>query len=435
MLAEPEIRALIEETYNALNGAIDTAIKTETPPELTAALQNNAFIFSGFKTYHSLSEVGLQLTDSNGNVKSFDTFRKDVEAIDKRYNNNYLYAEYNHALHTSQMAVKWHDIMEDGDRYNLQYRTAGDERVRSDHAALDNTTLPPSDDFWKSYLPPNGWNCRCTVVQVLRDDYPMSDPEMAKAAGDACTDEPKMRMFRYNAGQEMTVFPKKHPYFPKGCGDCKGSLNLAYDPRLEKCRVCLSVSKQARKEEAKRLFDKLVHDENYDQIKYNSKTGGLCATHVGHNTQSSNTEIVGWGMTGGQLEAKAVELLYKNGHIVILCDESKQKNGNNLSALDMQLDGMMMDIRSVTKNKTHYGSHLKAKNKQLIKYNARDDVEIPADSVCLYFHDASMYHPSKISDSIDWLKDEVKQIQVKNIICIMRHNDDEIEIRQHHITI
>ena len=124
MLADPEVAPLIEETYNALNGAIDTAIKTETPPELTAALQNNTFIFSGFKTYHSLSEVGLALIDADGKVKSFEVFRRDVEAIDKKYNTNYLYAEYNHALHTSQMAVKWHDFMADGDRYNLQYRTA-----------------------------------------------------------------------------------------------------------------------------------------------------------------------------------------------------------------------------------------------------------------------------------------------------------------------
>ncbi|MDE6230340.1 MAG: hypothetical protein K2M37_01820 [Muribaculaceae bacterium] len=78
MLAHPAVRPLIEETFNTLNGAIDTAIKTETPPELTAALQNNAFVFSGFKTYHSLSEVGLALTDADGNVKPFETFRKDV---------------------------------------------------------------------------------------------------------------------------------------------------------------------------------------------------------------------------------------------------------------------------------------------------------------------------------------------------------------------
>lgn len=31
MLADPAVRPLIEETYNALDGAIDTAIKTETP--------------------------------------------------------------------------------------------------------------------------------------------------------------------------------------------------------------------------------------------------------------------------------------------------------------------------------------------------------------------------------------------------------------------
>lgn len=246
MLADPSVRPLIEETFNALNGAIDTAIKTETPPELTAALQNNAFIFSGFKTYHSLSEVGLALTDANGNVKPFETFRKDVEAIDSRYNTNYLYAEYNHALHTSQMAVKWHDIMQDGDRYNLQYRTVGDERVRSDHAALDNTTLPPSDEFWKFYLPPNGWNCRCTVEQVLRDDYPMSDPAVAKAAGDACTDEPKARIFRYNAGREMAIFPKKHPYLPKSCANCnsQNSINLSWGKGKPECICCKHIFRQ-----------------------------------------------------------------------------------------------------------------------------------------------------------------------------------------------
>ena len=255
MLADPAVRPLIEETYNTLNGAVASSIKTETPPELTAALQNNVFIFSGFKTYHSLSEAGLALTDADGNVKPFEPFRKDVEAINKKYNVNYLYAEYNHALHTSHMAVKWHDIMQDGDRYNLQYRTTGDERVREEHAALDNTTLPPSDEFWKFYLPPNGWNCRCTVEQVLRDDYPMSDPAVAKAVGDACTDDPKARIFRYNAGREMTIFPKKHPYLPKGCGDCpqRGKMLLARDKPLPQCQACSEVFNLCRKEGERRL--------------------------------------------------------------------------------------------------------------------------------------------------------------------------------------
>lgn len=179
-------------------------------------------------------------------MKPFETFRKDVEAIDARYNTNYLYAEYNHALHTSQMAVKWHEILADGDQYNLQYQTAGDERVREAHAALDGVTLPPSDPFWNDYLPPNGWNCRCNVVQVLREDFPLSDPGQAKAAGDACTEEPKARIFRYNAGKELSLFPRKHPYLPKACGDCpeKGKLSLARGLGLPQCQVCGQVAKQ-----------------------------------------------------------------------------------------------------------------------------------------------------------------------------------------------
>lgn len=433
MLADPAVTPLIEETYKALNKAIDTAIRTETPPELTAALQNNAFIFSGFKTHHSLSEVGLALTDADGKVKPFEVFRRDVEAIDKKYNTNYLYAEYNHAVHTSQMAVKWNDFMADDDRYNLQYRTAGDERVRSEHAALDKITLPPSDEFWKSYLPPNGWNCRCTVVQVLRDDYPMSDPAVAKAAGDACTDDPKARIFRYNAGLEMTVFPKKHPYLPKGCGNCGGSLTLAYDPKREKCRVCRVVSEQARKAEAKRLYDRLSKDSKYKGVEYDPVSGGLTATHVGHNTRSNNQEAVGWGMTGADLEMEVQRLLFQSGHIAVLCDESKRKAKQPLPALDMQLDGVMMDIRSVTKKKQHYGSHLKAKNKQLARYNARSDVRVPADTVCLYFHDGSMYHPSKISVGARWLKKQTSNVCVRHVVCVIRKEDDSIEIRRHDI--
>lgn len=322
MLADPAVRPLVEETYNALNRAVDTAIKTETPPELTAALRNNAFIFSGFKTYHSLSEVGLALTDADGHVKPFDTFRKDVEAIDARYNTNYLYAEYNHAVHTSQMAVKWHGFVADGDRYNLQYRTAGDERVRSEHAALDNITLPPSDPFWRDYLPPNGWNCRCDVDQVLRDDYPMSDPETAKAAGDACTDEPKARMFRYNAGREMTLFPAKHPYLPKECGDCpqRGRMNLATRPdrALPQCRVCGEVFRECRREGERRLNEwkaaNIPERGGLSIAGENFRTGSLLVTRgsvkgvVGHTLNMAvrdsllgiqrgalNYRYIGWG--------------------------------------------------------------------------------------------------------------------------------------------
>jgi SPP1 gp7 family putative phage head morphogenesis protein len=241
MLADPEIADLIEETYNAIDQAVQTSIRTETPPELTSALENNAFVFSGFKTYHQLSEVGLSLTRRDGSVKPFKEFREDVEAINSRYNGSYLYAEYNHAIHASQMAVKWNDFVKDGDEYYLQYRTAGDDRVREAHARLDGTTLPPSDPFWNEFLPPNGWNCRCQTVQVLRDDYALSDSQRAIENGRQCTSEPKQQMFRFNPGKEMKIFPPKHPYLPRGCGDCGNHLNFAYNPNSAKCKACKGI--------------------------------------------------------------------------------------------------------------------------------------------------------------------------------------------------
>ena len=92
MLRDERVRGLIDETNRVLSSAL--TVSHETPPELTAALRNNVFIFSGLKTYHSLSEVGLSLTDEEGNTKSFADFHRDVKAIDARYNSNYLYAEY-----------------------------------------------------------------------------------------------------------------------------------------------------------------------------------------------------------------------------------------------------------------------------------------------------------------------------------------------------
>lgn len=213
MLADPHAHRLVEETYNALNGAIGSSITQEMPEEMTYALRNNAFIFSGFKTHRTLSEVGLELTDEEGSLKPYAKFLEDVKRIDSKYNDTYLYAEYNHAVHTTQMAVKWQDFVRDGDDYNLQYRTAGDERVREAHIALDGVTLPPSDKFWDRYLPPNGWNCRCTVVQVLREDFPLSDSEEAIKRGDENTQSIKQQMFRFNPGKTLEVFPPKHPYY------------------------------------------------------------------------------------------------------------------------------------------------------------------------------------------------------------------------------
>lgn len=212
-LASPEGQALINETFGVLRNAISSSITQEVPEILTYALENNAFVFSGFKTFHALREVGLSLTNSDGSIKPFERFLNDVQKINDRYNHNYLRAEYNQAVAASQMAVRWHEFEQNGNDYYLQYRTAADSHVREEHAILHNTTLPIDDPFWDSFLPPNGWNCRCSVVQVRKSKYPMSDPELAMKRGQNCTDGAKRQIFRFNPGKSMRLFPDRHPYY------------------------------------------------------------------------------------------------------------------------------------------------------------------------------------------------------------------------------
>lgn len=97
-------------------------------------------------------------------------------------------------------------------------------------------------------------------------------------------------------------------------------------------------------------------------------------------------------MSGGDLEQECAEQLFKLGHKVILCDESKEfKPGEKASALDLKLDGKMMDIKSITGNGWYWRPLVK-KNEQLYKYNLRPDVTTPAEALCLYFHKPSMFN-------------------------------------------
>lgn len=52
----------------------------------------------------------------------------------------------------------------------LMYDAVDDFRTRPEHAALDGKVYPVDSVFWKHYHPPNGYNCRCSVIQLSGDE-------------------------------------------------------------------------------------------------------------------------------------------------------------------------------------------------------------------------------------------------------------------------
>jgi SPP1 gp7 family putative phage head morphogenesis protein len=211
---EKPYQNLIQSTFDIFNFTIQD---NEMPEAMLKALQSDAFMFGSLKANAQLFEASKMLLNDDGRLKPFSEVSKQFDKLNVNYNQNYLEAEYEFAVASSQMAAQWSELGS-SERYNLQYRTAKDERVRESHQALADITLPKEDAFWSSFYPPNGWRCRCTAVEVLKDKYDVSNSEVAIKAGDKATTEigkdgkNRLEIFRFNPGQKEVVFPPTHPY-------------------------------------------------------------------------------------------------------------------------------------------------------------------------------------------------------------------------------
>lgn len=245
-----------QDFINAHAAVLDSGFqKVEMSDAMRRRLTRSDYIFSGIKTFHELNEAFPSLLNPDGSRKPFEQFLNDVRKIDRTYNRDYLRAEYNFVQSSAEMAAKWERFMDDGDRYNLQYRTAHDGRVRPEHAALHNVTLPITDPFWQEYYPPNGWNCRCTVVQVRKSKYPRTPHDEAMALGEEALQRDTKGIFRFNAGSQQKTMPDYNPYTISRCRDCdiakgKGRLAKNFIPDNELCAACRLV-RQCREQQEK----------------------------------------------------------------------------------------------------------------------------------------------------------------------------------------
>ncbi len=255
---------LVDETRNVIN----TAIPHDVPTKMREYLEKDIHIFSGLKTHAQLTEARSLLMD-NGKVRSYESFEQKVTKINEAYNRDYLQAEYQFAVSSAESAANWNNLQDDTDRYWLEYRTAGDERVRAEHRALHGICLPKNDPFWQEYYPPNGWRCRCVAVEVLADDYTLSDSKKSIKKGETATTtigksgKNTAEMFRFNPGIEKKVFPSKNTY-SKVVGADKVKNIIANIPKVPDWKT---IKKYENGGEIKQheLVDPLGHD--YKRVK------------------------------------------------------------------------------------------------------------------------------------------------------------------------
>jgi SPP1 gp7 family putative phage head morphogenesis protein len=188
-----DVKGALADGYGKEFSNYDTNVKSKLQ------LNQNLYRFSGAKTYQELAKMNYFL----GNKTSFPDFKKEALKVNEQYNVQYLQTEFVTANRSGAMAEKWDKIQSQKQLYpNLTYKTVKDKRVRDEHRNLDEITKPVDDPFWDKWYPPNGWHCRCYVIQT--DAEPTKGtPEGNPTPG-----------FHGNVGKSNMVFnEEEHPYF------------------------------------------------------------------------------------------------------------------------------------------------------------------------------------------------------------------------------
>lgn len=183
------------------------SVAWESPDwDMIRHLESNVYHFSFAKTNEQLKALTAALYSNDGKIVPFDEFKDIASRINNEFGVNHLKTEYNTAIAGGQMSSRWVQFEnEKEDLPMLTYQTVGDDRVRPAHAELDNVSRPVDDAFWKTYYPPNGWNCRCDVIQgVARRATPLDT---------IATPDDVPAMFRTNLAADGVVFPAGHPFF------------------------------------------------------------------------------------------------------------------------------------------------------------------------------------------------------------------------------
>lgn len=202
MVAE-ELRKAVIEGF----GKDFPSVNYGTPDyKMLSNLELNVYSFSGASNYQMLKSMTLALRDENGNIRSFNGFKKEAVKISGTYTGSNLKTEYDTAIASSQMAGKWVDFEKNKSVAEwLRYDTAGDSKVRKSHRLLEGIIKKVDDPFWDNYYPPNSWNCRCDVTQLIHGT------ETAASSITLPDDVPQI--FKTNLAKQQIVFPDNHPYY------------------------------------------------------------------------------------------------------------------------------------------------------------------------------------------------------------------------------
>lgn len=245
-VAAGELQVFSPELFNHISGdlisAVRPAFRRNTANADTSyayglrddafvtALEMNLFHFSAGKTLAEIQALNGAFRESS----SYTDFEKRAREICGTFNRTWQRTEYETAVLAAESASNYHRLMAKKKLFPFwKYVTAGDDRVRKEHRALDGVILGCDDPLWKKIYPPNGWKCRCRVAPLMRHEAAGVDPgEMRRRVSEyfdtAEWKAASAQGWDTNRSETAQVFTKDQQYIRKFPGKAAKSLLQLY---------------------------------------------------------------------------------------------------------------------------------------------------------------------------------------------------------------
>ena len=169
-------------------------VTAENYRNLTASEIAKVYTIARISDLEMLNDIKQSMITAADNGQSYQNWRKDIlqhlqnkgwlhpnghngkDIIDPQTGEVFgaprrLETIYRTNMQSAYMAGQYQGYMANiGERPYWMYDAVGDSRTRPAHAAMDGLVYRYDDPFWATFYPPNGYNCRCSVMALAERD-------------------------------------------------------------------------------------------------------------------------------------------------------------------------------------------------------------------------------------------------------------------------
>lgn len=191
-------------------------------------------------------DMAMQLIDRDGELKSFQQFRTDVQGIASHHVDSWLRTEYDTAIKRSHRAVEMRKFISEADVLpNIEWLPSMAVNPRESHMPFYHRIWPIGHPFWATHKPGDEWGCLCGWAATAEEPTDNTD-----LGGESIKPSPGLGG---NPAQTAQIFSDDHPYFPSNCTSCpfKTVQFSLFTNKTKDCYHCKNILRAIEKTEQK----------------------------------------------------------------------------------------------------------------------------------------------------------------------------------------